>query len=220
VKDSNVDATPLPDVRTAGLAHDDHPVSIERTTTSPYPTELESTIVLVAERTFRVRPILASDEEKLVAFHGHLSADSIYCRYFSFHPELSRDEVTHLTHVDYTSRLALVVEHGDEIIAVARYERYPGTSEAEVAFVVRDDYQHLGLGHRLFASLAAAAWPRGVTVFRAQTLCRNHDMISVFRHSGFPLTSSVSVGELGVRIAIEPLVTAPRRQPTAIEVDA
>ena len=73
-----------------------------------------------------------------------------------------------------------------------------------MAFVIRDDYQHLGLGHRLFASLAAAAWARDVATFTAETLGRNHDMIAVFRHSGFPITSSVSAGEVSVRLSIDP----------------
>lgn len=170
-----------------------------------YPQELEANIVIDGGKTLLLRAIRDADEDKLVDFHSHLSADSIYCRYFSFHPELSHDEVHHLTHVDYDSRLALVIEDGDELVGVARYERYPGTSDAEVAFVVRDDYQHLGLGSRLFASLAAAAWPRGISTFRAETLCRNHDMMSVFHRSGFAMTTTVSAGEISVRISVEPL---------------
>ena len=108
-----------------------------------------------------------------------------------------------MTNVDYEDRLALVIEDGDELVGVARYERYPNTSEAEVAFLVRDDYQHLGLGPRLLKDLASAARSRGITVFRAETLCRNHDMMSVFHHSGFPMTSSVSAGEISVRLSLD-----------------
>jgi GNAT superfamily N-acetyltransferase len=184
--------------------HHDGRVLTQAPTTPPYPKELEADIALDDSRTLKIRPIRADDEGRILTFHGHLSDDSIYCRYFSFHPELSRKEVEHLTHVDYDNRLALVIEDRDEIVGVARYDRYRGTSVAEVAFVVRDDYQHLGFGHRLFASLADAAWPRGITEFSAETLCRNHDMMSVFRHSGFPMTSSVSAGEISVRLSIEP----------------
>jgi GNAT superfamily N-acetyltransferase len=173
-------------------------------TPRPYPEELVEKITIKDGRTLTLRPIRADDDEKLLAFHYRLSADSIYCRYFSFHAELSSDEVHHLTRVDYGTRLALVLEDGDDLVGVARYERYPATTTAEVAFLVRDDYQHLGLGHRLFSSLAAAAWARGVTTFTAETLCRNHDMMSVFHHSGFPLTSSISAGQISVRMSIDP----------------
>ena len=170
----------------------------------PYPEELVEQFTLSDGRTLTLRPIRVDDEASLDSFHHRLSPDSIYCRYFSFHGELSPKELSHLTHVNYDTRLALVMEDGHDLVGVARYERYPNTSAAEVAFVVRDDYQHLGLGHHLFARLAAAAWARGVTTFIAETLCRNHDMMSVFRHGGFPMTSSVSAGEVSVRISIDP----------------
>jgi GNAT superfamily N-acetyltransferase len=187
---------------TARLVESD--ATFERPDNHHYPEELVERVTISGGRTLTLRPIRADDDEKLLEFHYRLSADSIYCRYFSFHAELSSDEVHHLTHVDYGTRLALVIEDGDDLVGVARYERYPTTTTAEVAFLVRDDYQHLGLGHHLFTSLAAAAWARGVTTFTAETLCRNHDMMSVFHHSGFPITSSVSAGQISVRMSIDP----------------
>lgn len=169
-----------------------------------YPDDLEADVVIPTGRTLRLRPIRADDARKLDAFHHHLSSDSIYRRYFSLHPELSHEEVCHLTQVDYVDRLAFVIEDGDELVAVARYDRYPDTTNAEVAFVVRDDYQHLGLGHRLLDGLADAAWARGVTTFSAETLVTNRDMISVFTHSGFRVTSSTSDGEIAVQFSIKP----------------
>jgi GNAT superfamily N-acetyltransferase len=179
-------------------------VGLSSETNPCYPAELEADVNIASGRTLRLRPIRPDDEKKLLDFHHYLSPGSIYLRYFSFHPDLSQDEVHHLTHVDYESRLALVIQNGAELVGVARYERYPGTTDAEVAFVVRDDHQHLGLGHRLFASLADAAWRRGITTFSALTLCRNYDMLSVFHHSGFPMTSSVSAGEVSIRLSVKP----------------
>jgi GNAT superfamily N-acetyltransferase len=169
-----------------------------------YPDELETDIIVRTGATLRLRPIRRDDGEQLVAFHRRLSSDSIYRRYFSVHPELSHDEVGHLTQVDYVDRLALVIEDGDDLVAVGRYERYPLTTKAEVAFVVRDDYQHLGLGRHLLDYLAEAAWARGITTFTAEILVRNRDMISVFGHSGFPVTSTISNGEISVHFSIEP----------------
>lgn len=169
-----------------------------------YPYELVSDVVVRTGTTLKLRPIRSDDAEKLVAFHAQLSPDSVYRRYFSQHPILSAEEVRHLTQVDYVDRLALIIEDGADLVAVARYDRYPLTTKAEVAFVVRDDYQHLGLGHRLLEVLAEAAWARGITIFTADTLVSNRDMISVFSHSGFPVTSSISCGEISVHISIEP----------------
>jgi GNAT superfamily N-acetyltransferase len=173
-----------------------------------YPDELESDVVARTGLTLQLRPIRSDDAEKLVTFHTQLSPDSIYRRYFSLHPELSIEEVRHFTQVDYVDRLALVIEHGADLVAVGRYDRYPLTTTAEVAFVVRDDYQHLGLGHRLLEVLAQAAWARGITTFTADTLVSNRAMMSVFCHSGFPVTSSTSCGEIRVHFSIEPTRTS------------
>lgn len=180
------------------------PTNRNRNLPGRFPEELSADVSIATGATLHLRPIRSEDAEKLVAFHACLSFDSIYRRYFSLHPVLSADEVRHFTQVDYVDRMALVIEDGVELVAVGRYDRYPETPTAEVAFVVRDDYQHLGLGHRLLNELAKAARARGITTLCAETLFTNHDMMSVFRHAGFPITTSSEFGAISVRLAIGP----------------
>jgi GNAT superfamily N-acetyltransferase len=153
---------------------------------------------------YRVRPIRPDDSARLVAFHHHLLPRSVFLRFFTFHPELSSKEVEHFTCVDYVNRLALVAETDDRLIAVGRFDRQPGDTEAEVAFVVSDEYQHHGIGTLLLDELARAALVRGVTIFRAETLYENRTMLDVFRHAGFPVTSSVEYGTVSLQFPIEP----------------
>jgi GNAT superfamily N-acetyltransferase len=168
-----------------------------------YPEDLEANIVTSSGRTFLLRPIRSDDDEKLVAFHDRLSEDTIYHRYRAPHPKLSVDEVAHLTRVDYINRLALVIEDNGEIIAVVRYDRYPGSDVAETAFVVSDDYQNMGLARHLLKALADAAAPRGVGNFRAETFSTNMGMLAVFRQSGFPLSAApISHNETSVLFPI------------------
>jgi GNAT superfamily N-acetyltransferase len=149
-----------------------------------------------------VRPIRPDDAARLVAFHTHLSPRSVYLRFFTFHPTLSDAEVARFTRVDLENRLALVVTTGDEIIAVGRFDRAPASAEAEVAFVVADEYQHHGLGSLLLDELAQAARQRGVQSFRADTLAENHTMLDVFRHAGYPVTSSIEYGTVRLRFPL------------------
>ena len=137
-------------------------------------------------------------------FHEHLSLRSVYRRFFFVHPKLSATETEHFTHVDYVNRLALVVEHDGQLVAVGRYDRTPGTTDAEVAFVVADEFQHHGLGMILLEHLAEAAVKNGITAFVAQTLAENHDMLGVFMNSGFHVTSSREFGTVSLRFSIEP----------------
>jgi GNAT superfamily N-acetyltransferase len=168
-----------------------------------YPRELERDVEADGLH-YRVRPIRPDDGPRLSEFHTRLSPRSVYLRFFSAHPTLSAAEVTRFTEVDYDARLALVATVGDELIAVARYDRPPGASEAEVAFVVDDAYQHHGVGSELLDELADAALTRGVTVFCAETLVENRAMLDVFHHTGFPVRSRIEFGTVCLRFPIAP----------------
>ena len=49
----------------------------------------------------------------------------------------------------------------NRLIGVGRYDRYPDTDDAEVAFLIEDAHQRRGLGSVLLEHLAAAARERG-----------------------------------------------------------
>ncbi len=151
-----------------------------------------------------MRPIRPADGTGLIKFHEGLSSQSVYRRFFYLHQRLSSAEIERFTHVDYVNRLALVVVDGERLVAVGRYERIPETTEAEVAFVVADEFQHHGIGTLLLEHLADAAVTRGITTFVAQTLTENHDMLDVFMKSGFAVTTRSDYGTVSLRFSIEP----------------
>jgi len=169
-----------------------------------YPAELVGDAETRDGEVVHLRPIKPDDGERLRDFHEHLSIRSVYRRFFFVHPRLSAAETERFTHVDYVNRLALIVEHDGQLIAVGRYDRSPGTTDAEVAFVVADEFQHHGLGTILLERLAEAAWENGITVFTAQTLSENRDMLDVFMKSGFRVRSSRDYGTVSLRFPIEP----------------
>jgi GNAT superfamily N-acetyltransferase len=169
-----------------------------------YPTELAADVATDIG-TVHIRPIRPDDAERLVAFHESLSPDSQYLRFFNAHPHLSGKEVDRFTHVDYSDRLALVAELDRTLIAVGRYDRLGGTTEAEVAFVVADAYQCHGLGTLLLHRLASAAAARGITRFSADTLAGNRRMQAVFRESGYPVHAGFEDGVVKIAFAIVPV---------------
>jgi GNAT superfamily N-acetyltransferase len=173
--------------------------------TSPpnYPSDLGALVILSDGTCCSLRPIRPDDAERLVEFHQHLSLRSTYLRFFTVHPTLSAKEVERFTTVDYVDRLAFVVERSGQVIAVGRFDRIAGTSDAEVAFVVADDYQHHGLGSLLLDELARAARARGIETFLAETLCENKAMLDVFHHSGFDVSTKIDYGTVWLRFGIE-----------------
>jgi GNAT superfamily N-acetyltransferase len=149
-----------------------------------------------------VRPISTSDEQRLTRFHESLSAETTRMRFFSVHPKLSSRETARFTDVDHTDREAWVALVGDDIIGVGRYERLASPDDAEVAFVVADQWQGYGVGPILLGNLADCARVVGIRRFVAETLAENHHMLDMFTHAGLPITRSMTRGVVTVRMAL------------------
>jgi len=169
-----------------------------------YPTECECQAPLVDGTIAHIRPIRPDDAADLVAFHDHLSGETVHLRFFAAHPHLQAEEVARFTKVDYVDRFALVAHVEGCLAAVARYDREPDTDRAEVAFVVADELQGLGLGTLLLEYLAAAARRRGVAIFVAETLGTNRPMQAMFAHAGFPCVQKWGDGVVDVTFPIRP----------------
>ncbi len=169
-----------------------------------YPSGLTTRVTTENGLTLQLRPIRPDDADILQRFHAQLTPDSVFRRYFSLHPELSNEEMVHLTTVDYVDRLAFIIIVRGALVAVGRYDRIPETTRAEVAFLVDDAYQHQGLGILLLDHLADAAWERGITTFVAETQADNRSMMHVFKESGFALNARLEDEIILVRFPIEP----------------
>ncbi|HLT68942.1 MAG TPA: GNAT family N-acetyltransferase [Acidimicrobiales bacterium] len=169
-----------------------------------YPAEWDADVVLADGSTVRIRPIRPDDGPRLVDFHGRQSPESIYFRYFSPHPRLSDEEVHHLTHVDYVDRMAFVALRGDVLVGVARYDRWPMRSEAEVAFFIDDAHRGRGMATLMLEYLAEAARRNGISAFTATVLPANRRMVGVFRAAGFQVRSTFEEGVIEVHLDLRP----------------
>jgi acetyl coenzyme A synthetase (ADP forming)-like protein len=177
-----------------------------------YPSEWESDVVLSDGGTVHLRPIRSDDGDGLLGLFSRLSHESIYMRFFSPVTSPTREQVGHLTHVDYDSRMALVAELGQDIVAVARYDRLAEGDRAEVAFTVQDDQQGRGLATIMLEHLAAVARSRGITTFVAETLPDNRRMLGVFRDAGFLVVREFTDGVVHVTFPIDPTETSQAMQ--------
>ena len=119
-----------------------------------------------------IRPIRADDKELLQEGLQHLSETSIQRRFLAPKKRFSSSELRYLTEVDGWDHVALVVEFpmdpARRLTAVARYVRDHDDHEAaEVAVVVTDECQGMGLGSMLVEELAWRARMRGIRRFTA-----------------------------------------------------
>jgi acyl-CoA synthetase (NDP forming)/RimJ/RimL family protein N-acetyltransferase len=182
------------------------PVGADAPVAAPagYPAGFETDVVLADGATAHVRPIRPDDGPRILDFHGRQSPQSIYFRYFSPRPRLSEREVERMTDVDYVDRMALVAVRGDELLGVARYDRWRHRSEAEVAFFVDDANHGRGLATVLLEHLAVRAREVGLTGFTASVLPSNRKMIGVFTQAGFESATRFADGIVEVRLGITP----------------
>ncbi len=170
----------------------------------PEPGPWDADVVLADGGTMHVRPIRPDDGERLGRFHERQSPESIYFRYFSPRPRLSTADIARFTGVDGVDRMAFVGLINEELVGVARYDRHPARSEAEVAFFTDDRHAGRGMATVLLEYLAASAREAGITGFTAQVLPSNRRMLGVFRQVGFEVTSRFSDGVIEVEFPIEP----------------
>src|SRR3954452_22309149 len=156
--------------------------------------------------TVRVSPIRPSDAEALLAMHARLSPESIYFRFFSPKPRLTDKEVERFTTVDFYDRVALVAMLGDDMVAVARFDRWQQEDEAEVAFTVDDAHHGRGIATVMLEHLAAVGRELGIMRFTAEVLPDNRPMLGVFRAAGFDVSTRFSSGIIDVAFDLDPTV--------------
>ncbi|MDX6646925.1 MAG: hypothetical protein QOK40_2652 [Miltoncostaeaceae bacterium] len=96
--------------------------------------------------------------------------------------------------------IALSAGEPEQAVALARYERAPGASEAELAVAVDDRWQGLGLGTGLIERLLARAADDGLDALWATVLPRNRRMQTVFRDLGANARVTAGRDEVLVRL--------------------
>ena len=169
-----------------------------------FPKGWEADVVLSDGGTVHLRPVVPSDADAILAFHGRMSDRTRYLRYFGAYPQIPPRDLERFTTVDHRDRVAFVALLGDDIVAVARYERIGHGPTAEVAFVVEDRHQSRGLGPILLEHLAAAARESGIERFVAEVLAENSAMLGVFRAAGYRLAREMEEGVFHLEFAIDP----------------
>ncbi|MBI2897522.1 MAG: GNAT family N-acetyltransferase [Deltaproteobacteria bacterium] len=154
-------------------------------------------------REVTVRPVRMSDEETLQDLFYRLSDESTYRRFLAHKRTHPHQEIQELVDLDYERSMAMVVCAGDEIAAMARYDVDPATDLAEIAFVVRDEWQGKGLGTLLMRRMTEMAKARGLAGFSADVLATNKPMMMIFHHSGLKLSSELDGGVYHLRLTFE-----------------
>lgn len=155
----------------------------------------------------RFRAIKPSDEEAMRRLFYRFSDKTVYRRFFYPVRTMPHDKMQQYVNIDYSgvmSVVALVGEPDQEtIIAEARYARDEKTTYGDVAFVVEEKYQGLGIATYLYEMLIRLAKERGLKGFYAQVLQTNKGMMKVFEKGHLPINARLRDGLYKITIPFE-----------------
>jgi GNAT superfamily N-acetyltransferase len=155
----------------------------------------------------RFRAIKPSDEEEMRRLFYRFSDEAVYYRYFSPIKAMPHAKMQEYVNVDFSQTMPIVglVSNSGEghIIAEARFVRERHRPYAEVAFVVDEEYQGLGIATYLFKRLILLAKKQGLKGFTADVLATNKGMMKVFEKSGLPIKAKMEYGIYNLTISLE-----------------
>jgi len=156
-----------------------------------------------------VRPIQQHDQVGLQIGLSLLSPRSIYYRFHTYRGSFTPTELQYLVNCDGVKHIAWVAYEsdgqGNELcgIGVARCIRDEIDPEVgEVAFVVLDDWQGVGVGKRLLRQLAEQSISIGIRKWRASVLAENHRALGLLRKFGTQVSQSADGAEVELTVEI------------------
>ncbi|HUA01691.1 MAG TPA: bifunctional acetate--CoA ligase family protein/GNAT family N-acetyltransferase [Candidatus Aquilonibacter sp.] len=141
-----------------------------------------------------IRPIRPEDEPLMARFHESLSEQTVFLRYFHMEnlgSRVAHDRLMRKCFIDYDREMALVAEAKSpatgerEILGVGRLTRERDPAEGELAVLVTDRVQRLGLGAELIRRLIEIARAEGFARIVARTMPENAAMRSLAERFGF-----------------------------------
>jgi acyl-CoA hydrolase/RimJ/RimL family protein N-acetyltransferase len=163
-----------------------------------YPEYIENYRTTGSGLTVFLRPVKISDEGLLKDFFYDLSDKSIYRRFFTLRPDMPHERLQSYVIIDYTKEIvilaSIIKDEKEVIVGMGQYIIGETSLSAEVAFIVKDEFQNRGIGTEIITYLTYLAKRRGLTSFTAEVLVENKPMIHVFEKAGFDIEKRGSEG--------------------------
>lgn len=178
----------------------------------PYPSELETTVVLPSGERIALRPVRPADRPLFHAVFSKFSPEDIRMRFMAPVKTLTEAMAARLTLLDYDREMAFIAfreggSDAEDALGVVRISRRPEEADvAEFAIIVRGERKRRGLGTLLMERIIAHARARGYRVLAGDVLRENHAMLGLARKLGFRQVTTDDDG--GVARVVLPLTRA------------
>ena len=163
----------------------------------------------------RTRLIRSDDADHLIDLFNHLGPDTKRRRFNvglqNVDEARVRDTAEQLAAVDNCTDGGAILgfadtPEGERLIGVARFAQLPGSSgksAAEVAVVVRDDFQQQGIGTELLRLLLILARRIGIGVLTASVQADNNTIFHMLSKMEIPVRTQTHQGETELWIDVD-----------------
>jgi acyl-CoA hydrolase/GNAT superfamily N-acetyltransferase len=157
-----------------------------------YPEELEAFKTTNSGLKIHLRPVRISDEPLLKDFFYSLSEGTMHKRFMQAQRSMPHEVLQEsFVVIDYSKEmviLSILQQDQKEIITgLAQFTTNEGSHTAEVAIVIKDEYQNQGIGTELLIHLTYIAKKQGLLGFSADVLKDNRAMLHLFEKVGFDI---------------------------------
>ena len=172
-----------------------------------YPMDIATEHVFKNGLKVRFRAIKPSDEEGMRRLFYRFSKQTVFRRFLFPLSTMPHNKLQEYVNVDYRHMMSVVALVGEsdqeKIIAEARYAIDDQNSFGDLAFVVDERYQGVGIGSYLYDMMIRLAKDRGLKGFTAEVLQSNQSMMKVFEKGMLPINASVENGLLRLTISFD-----------------
>lgn len=146
---------------------------------------LAATARLDDGREVRIRPVQRDDGPAVQAFIARLSLATSRRRFFRPVKALTPSALARVVEVDYSRAMSVVAAVDARIVGLSEYVASSGERAADVAIVVTDEWQRVGLGRLLFGALIAHAANQGLARLHGEALADNAPILALTHRFGF-----------------------------------
>jgi len=158
---------------------------------TPYPKKYETMWTLRDGRTIILRPIKPEDEPLWLEMFQNFSEESIRYRFFQIIKDTPHETRVRYCNIDYDREIAIVPELTEDgrrkILGVTRVSIEPDGKKGEIAFIVADQWQGLGLGTKMVDYALEICKDMKVETVYAIILPDNYRAISLMKKMGFTI---------------------------------
>ncbi len=158
---------------------------------SPYPKKYETLWTLKNGQEVLLRPVRPEDEPLWLEWFQSLSEEAIRYRFFQMLKDTPHEVRVRYCNIDYDREIGLVaemVENGKrKLLGVSRVSIETDGRSSEMAFIISDQWQGLGLGTKMVDYTLDLAKEKGVENVYAIMLPDNYRALSLTKKMGFAI---------------------------------